>query len=313
MPFTVCLASIFENNREEKINVYLLYDKLSDQEFSIISNFVKSYNQRIDFIKVEDKYFHDAPVFRWTKEAYFRLLMGDILPSTIDRVLYLDVDIIVNKPLKDLYNMDLGDSYMAALREKDLEKTTRVRLGLSESGKYFQSGVLLCDLRKCRLLLRYANVEKVIGYLKLKGEFTVDQDVINVIFDGNIKEIDPKFNNCEITKFGGNKLNRLLNRIDQNELSNTHVFHYSLSKPWNKTFSGSCEFLWNKYLLLSPFKNLYKRKYGSLKYRLLRSGFIKLIFFKYIDLTPHINNFAKNIFKDDKYTRLKNFYRQNIK
>lgn len=312
MPLTVCLASIFENNRDEIIDIYLFYNRLTQEDLNTITTFVRSWKQNIHVFKIDDDYFADAPAFRWTKEAYFRLLMGDLLASSVDRVLYLDVDIIVNKPLTDLYNLDLGDCYIAALREKELEQSTRIRLGL-ESGKYFQSGVLLCDLKKCRPLLQYANVQDVIGQLKLKGEFTVDQDVINVIFDGKIKEIDPKFNNCEITKFGGNKLNRLLNRVDKKELENTHVFHYSLSKPWNKTFSGSCEFLWYKYLLLSPFKDLYKERFGTLKYRILRSGIGKMVFFKYIDLTPYINNVAKKILKEENYIRLKNFYRQNIK
>ena len=39
---------------------------------------------------------------------YYRLLAAEFLPETLDRVLYLDPDIIVIRPLEELYHMSLS-------------------------------------------------------------------------------------------------------------------------------------------------------------------------------------------------------------
>lgn len=311
MPLTVSVASIFENNKEYRINIYIFYSSLTDLQQKKLIELSNLYNQKINFVKVDTEYFKSAPVFRWSKETYYRLLLVDLLPNTVEKVLYLDCDIIVDKPLDDLFNIDFETYSILALEETNF-LSPRKRLGLESQGKYFQAGVLLFNIDKCKGILNYENSLNIINNLGSKLE-VVDQDVINVMFDGKIKSIDRKFNNCEITNFNGNNSNRFFNHTDQSLIDETIVFHYATGKPWNKIYSGSCENIWYKYLRLSPYSFLYDSKYNTLKYRLLRSGISKVLFYEYIHITPYINKISSKLLSPKTYSTLKNWYRKNIK
>src|ERR1035437_7017983 len=250
MPLAVCITSVFENNKSNIIHVFVLYSSLTEKQKEIFNNLAKSYNQNISLIQVEEHYFSTAPTLRWSKEAYYRLLISELLPKNIDKLLYLDCDIIVNKPLNDLYDQDLGEYYISALRTEVKYTDFGKRLGLSPEGYYYQSGVILFNLKKCRSILSYEKASKILNELNEKI-IAVDQDVMNVMFYGKIKDLDKKYNNDEITNYNRNNSDRFFNRLDKKIIDNTVIFHYAAGKPWNNLFSGSCEDIWYKYLLLS--------------------------------------------------------------
>ncbi len=165
MPLSVCMTSIFENNKKNNICVYILHSKLLDAQKETLAGMAKSYQQTIQLIEIGESYFADAPALRWSKETYYRLLISEILPNTIDRLLYLDVDIIVNKPLNDLYELDLGEFAIGALQEKGDYPIIRKRLGLPVEGYYYQAGVLLFDMEK--FFLGFRIVCKCVEFLDL--------------------------------------------------------------------------------------------------------------------------------------------------
>jgi lipopolysaccharide biosynthesis glycosyltransferase len=311
IPLTVCTNSIFENHKENKVNIFVFYSTLSEDQKGKLIGLAYQYNQKINLIHINERYFNDVPVLRWTKETYYRLLINELLPESIERIIYLDCDIIVNKNLIELYYLDLGDNSIAALPEKN-SLDFRPRLGLNKEGQYFQAGVILFDVKKTKEVSSYEQSINTIGKIGDKL-IAVDQDVINVMFDGKIKEIDEKFNNCKITNFYNNNYYRLFNHTDINKIKDTYIFHYATGKPWNNLFSGACENIWYKYLILSPYQNLYKEKYNTLKYRVLRLGVSKLIFYEYIHLTPIIDSMMRKILSEKRYDAVKRFYRRNIK
>lgn len=78
-------------------------------------------------------------------------------------------------------------------------------------------------------------------------------------------------------------------------------------------FAGSLENIWYKYLKLSPYAYLYNEKYNTLRYKILRTGLMKVLFYEYIHLTPIINNFFLKILSKKRYNKLKSFYRKYVK
>jgi lipopolysaccharide biosynthesis glycosyltransferase len=311
MPMTVCITSIFENNKENQVDIYILYSTLSDQQKEILTNLAQTYSQKIHLIAVPDHYFSNAPTLRWTKETYYRLLINELLPKELERIIYLDCDTLVNRSLLNLYNFNLEEYYIAALEEdKNIEH--RERLGLNKTGKYYQAGVLLFDLSKCRTKINYEEANSAIRFLGDKL-VAVDQDIINFIFNGKIKKIDKKFNNCEVTNFENNNIKRFFNIINMKEVGESTILHFATNKPWNNLYSGSCEELWYKYLKISPYRYLYNQKYNSIKYKILRTGLFKTFFYWYIHITPLINNISKTLFPEKIYSELKRYYRKYVK
>ena len=309
MPLTVCITSAFENNKESDVHIYVLHSGISDEQQKILHDLAKSYNQEINLIKVDSSYFYTAPTLRWSKEAYYRLLINEYIPKDVERIIYLDCDTVSNKPLNDLYNLDLEENCIAALEEEN-HKYFRTRLGLSPTGKYFQSGVLLMDLNKCREIISY---EKVLETINNLGDrlLVVDQDVMNVMLDGKIKALDKRFNNCEVTNFEYSR--GLSKKGYELEISETYILHYASGKPWNNIYSGSCEEIWYKYLRISPYHKLYYQKYDGLKYKFLRTKVVKWFFYQYIHLTPTVNTLFLKLLPSKWYFRLRNYYRKKLK
>jgi lipopolysaccharide biosynthesis glycosyltransferase len=84
-------------------------------------------------------------------EVYMKLLCADLLPQNVSKVLCLDLDMVVNKPLDSLYATDLTGYPLAAC--KDIFgyifgacARSLARLGISESYTYFNGGMLLLNL-----------------------------------------------------------------------------------------------------------------------------------------------------------------------
>ena len=311
VPLTVCLTSILENHKEESLSIYILQSDFSEKNKKLLLDLSEKYKKNIYLIDVDHKYYNQVPTLRWSKETYYRLLINETLPRDLDRIIYLDCDIIVNKNLNSLYNLNIDNFCIAALPESNSE-INRIRLGLSENGLYFQAGVLLINLIKSRDVINYEKSIDIINRLGV-NMIAVDQDIINIVFDNNIKPINNIYNDRDITDFNNKKLYRFLNWLPKKEKETTKIFHFSSGKPWNNLFSGSCEELWYKYLILSPFSYLYETKYNKLKYKILRTGMFKSLFYFYILFTKYINIFFLFILNKESYNKLKEFYRKNIK
>jgi len=313
MPLSVCLTSLLEHNTKNDIHVYLLHSDVTEAQQKIIKNLVEKYHQKISIIHVNDTYFAEAPALRWSKETYYRLLLGELLPENLDRLLYLDVDIIIQKPLEELYWMSLDKNMIAALPEHGNDTVAfRTRLGLDPDGTYYQAGVLLFDVPKVKTILNYNTAMQTIRLLG-KNLIAVDQDVLNVMFDGKITPINTKFNNCEITRFNDSNWQRFCNHVDTKEFKETYIFHYASSKPWNNLFFGSCENLWYQYLKQSPYAYLYNQKFNTVRYKILRMGVTKVLLYEYAYLTPFINHAGEMLLPSSLYDSAKKFYRNHIK
>lgn len=308
MPMSVSITSLFENNKDLDICVYIFHSGIDRGQENKLLNLSDDYKQKIKLIYIEEKYFSDVPTLRWSRETYFRLLISEKIIDDIDRLIYLDCDIIINKSIKNILNFYLEGNLLGMFEEKDAPQIDLFNL---KDRRYFQAGIIIFDLKKVRDLLVYSKLNDLIYQYKDKI-MTVDQDIINICFNGNIKQILKEFNNFEITTYKNN-FNRLFNIIDNKEKKDAIVFHYINSKPWHNIFIGSCECVWMKYLKLSPYSYLYKEKYSSIKYNIFRSGLVKVIFFYYLSLSPKLDLFFNKILSKEKYNKLKIIYRKYVK
>ena len=128
------------------------------------------------------QWFPDGPNTRkrWSYMSMLRLALPEILPEE-DRVLWLDIDTIVNTDITDLFETELDGCYVAAVEEPIRSKDPFL---------YYNAGVMVMDLKKLRdgmadLLIRYVN--------RVDLRFP-DQDVINLLCQGRIKPISPYWN-----------------------------------------------------------------------------------------------------------------------
>ncbi|MFA7658558.1 MAG: glycosyltransferase family 8 protein [Candidatus Gastranaerophilaceae bacterium] len=184
----VLMTSILANKGEETIHFHILDGGLS--EF-LKSKLLDLKNCEIEFHKVDAKIFE-----HYKKMDYYPAMMlwPMILPDIIktDRLIYLDCDMVVNTSLKELWQNDLGDNYVAAVEDANGKKYAK-RFGLKKESKFFNSGVMLINCKKWReddISTRAVEI----SMQNTGTRFGYDQTVLNRLFEGRVKFLDLKWN-----------------------------------------------------------------------------------------------------------------------
>lgn len=264
-PLTVMLRSLLDNNQCE-IDVYVMNSSLRENHLERVRRGVELYcgtedtkrMQLID-VKVDRAMLKDAPITdRYPQEMYYRIFAAKFLPEELDRVLYLDPDMVIINPLGGLYCMGLGDDWFAAASHVGpvLEKINELRLQSEEPGPYINSGVMLMNLEELR---KHQDIHQVFDYIeKMKDALILpDQDVISALYGGKIREIDHyRYNMTErilrLQQLPGAAGLQTLQGMDPVDVKwickNSCVIHYiGKNKPWKERYSGKLDFFYHWY------------------------------------------------------------------
>ncbi len=231
----VLLTSIRLNNPGEKFALYLLHSRLEQEDLEKLAHWCEGHGCELEALRVEEALFQDAPASKqYPKEMYYRLLAARILPDTVERVLYLDPDILVINPLRPLWELDLrGHLFAAAAHTGKTElanSVNRVRLG---SGcDYYNSGVLLIDLAAAR---REIDPEALFGYVTEHGKELLlpDQDLLNALYGRRILPLDDGLWNYDARNYNNYLLRSSGVRDVGWVMENTAILHFcGKAKPW---------------------------------------------------------------------------------
>jgi lipopolysaccharide biosynthesis glycosyltransferase len=225
MPLAVTLRSIVEANRRHwPLEFYILHDGFSEELRKKVADSLPCETPGLEasgilnWVPVEGKYFEgfsNGPKITETegiiashvsKMAYARFLIPAILPKTVPRVLYLDVDLLVLEDLGPLFTTDLGTATVGAVLDFNLHSNYLDRgfdpevkrashpnfRGLPAVRDYLNSGVLLIDLDRWR---KEKISEKAFDYLeRFRLSPQMDQDALNVVLDKQWVALDPRWN-----------------------------------------------------------------------------------------------------------------------
>lgn len=249
----VMLTSLFENNKQVPVYVYILYRDIPASEQDAFMQLAQKYNQNIDFVYVSDEmipsWFPHSD--KWTIETWFRL----ICPFTMncDRILYLDVDLIVNQPLSPLYDIDFNGKSFAACQDISSQRLSAIQgeLFAEYDGcktTYYNAGVMLINLKKIRKNYTLHAFWNVIA--EKKDLLTAyDQDIVNYMFHDDILELDGEICNLFARSYFNNGIG-----YDQITHANVINIHFTGPKPWSpKNLRTDIEKLWWKYAKLTPY------------------------------------------------------------
>lgn len=151
LPTIVTLCSLFDNNKIN-INVYILYSDLKQVEVEALKKFAQYWdNKRIIPVFVADSLRKNLMSKNgYPIEMYYRILGIQLLPN-INRVLYMDVDVLIKGNITELYNTDITNHAFAVCEDiysilgKGLQNH-RARVNVPANMSYFNSGILLFNL-----------------------------------------------------------------------------------------------------------------------------------------------------------------------
>ncbi|HCX61044.1 MAG TPA: glycosyltransferase family 8 protein [Clostridiales bacterium] len=240
----VMLTSLVKSDVDEKFDVYVVHSSLDEEDIILINSNVCKDRCKIIDVKIPSSMFNKAPVTdRYPKEMYYRIFAVQYLPESLDRILYLDPDIVIINSISSLYNMEMGDNFFAAASHvsKSLKKINEIRLDMPEDSTYINSGVMLLNLKALR---KNQNIHDVYEYIENKKAFFLlpDQDVINGVYADKTVLIDAMIYNLSdryLYLYNANPKNISTKKDIRWITYNTSIIHYcGKNKPWKNGYKG---------------------------------------------------------------------------
>ena len=231
----VLLTSIYWNNPGESFAVYLLHSGIPEQDLECVRRQCGQFAYSFSPILVDSQLFDHAPTTKqYPKEMYYRLLAGCLLPRELQRILYLDPDILVINPLRPLWEMDLdGNLFAAAAHTGKTELANNVnRLRLGTKHDYYNSGVLLIDLEECRKSISPEHLFQFVAKHE-KEMLLPDQDLLNALYGDRILPLEDAIWNYDARNYNTYRM-ASSGRYDTNwVMDHTAILHFcGRAKPW---------------------------------------------------------------------------------
>ena len=191
----VVITSVGINGTSDDVMMYLLHNGLKRSTVKRLQKIADRYNVGLKFLEIDLEILKDCPVDEKIHYGnimmYARLLLSSMLPN-LDKVIYLDCDLVVCKDLKSLWETDVND--VAVTMAPDLlyqDKATLSRLGINNN--YLNSGVIVMNLDYWR---KHDVMKRLLAYISDKGNELIynDQDSLNAILHDERRQLPVKYN-----------------------------------------------------------------------------------------------------------------------
>ncbi|MGY4384239.1 lipopolysaccharide biosynthesis glycosyltransferase [Pedobacter sp. UYP24] len=241
--FSVALVSVLENNKDLDLNIFVIHDIENLNKLTEVIDFFKAkYDFKVRLLSLDNSVLANFKVsLHLSKAVYFRLFLPEILPKDLDKILFLDSDLVVTNTLRELAEFKFTDQ--ALLAQNDIELDININR-LNEMGfpvrSYFNAGVMLINLKYWREG-EYSKKLLDIADMYMDKLSWWDQDILNICFYDSWEYFDKTYNALHLRK----KLDKL-----------PIIVHYAgPSKPWQYMNSNPYRSQYWKYQRLTPYKD----------------------------------------------------------
>lgn len=220
----VVMVSMLANHPDDYFRFYIFSSDLTDESIKYLNKLHSKYkNFEVSKVEVPVDLFKSLKlsIDYISIEAYYRYAIAELLPD-LDKILYIDADLVINGDINQFYDMDVSDYYVAGVEDLWIKlENHKTEIGLTEYDIYINSGVLLMNLQKFRQDGMCQKLIKATQDLWDKIKYQ-DQDILNIMCKGKIKQVDSIYN-----------FTRANMKAEQNKLKNACILHYTgRQKPW---------------------------------------------------------------------------------
>lgn len=238
-------------------NVKILCSKIPEERKNWVLSIIKGKdNVNIEFMDITKKadslnIAFSSPYISFA--TMYRLFLFSELFEDIDKILYLDCDTIVEGDISILFGEELHGKAIAAVEETGFRQLSYSKKAVFLNGNipfnvdnyrtdalcmehpecYFNAGVILLDLEECR---KQFSFEEVLELLRCGKFFYNDQDILNVLFDGQVKLLDYAWNYQNNVDYFCKLDSDLFGKMYADVVRDKPlIIHYvSSHKPWNE-------------------------------------------------------------------------------
>ena len=256
----VMLTSVFESNKNSRVDVYILMDKpLSQEAQKKYTQLAAKYNNGIHYLIIDKSFLEKFPIkgmSYWSIATYYRLYATELLPESVHRILYLDCDIIVDGKLDYLWGINMTDNAAGVVPDIfEYDGHFQRQLHYPEEAGYFNAGVVLINVDYWR---RHNIGQQCLDFLANHYDWIEanDQDVLNaMLWDKKLRI--PATYNYQV-QFLAKHFFDVESADLQKELmeykDNPSIIHYAVPvKPWNVLYyKMPYKKIWWQYKRKSP-------------------------------------------------------------
>lgn len=149
------------------------YTAIDDKMIEFLNNVAKSYNPENDVEKIDCGEYYKAEFENSPNESCYcspytlLRLFADLIPNVPDKLLYLDIDLLFNRDITELYNQDIDDYEYAAATDHYGK--------FAINPKYINAGVLLLNMKKIKETGLFKKARQLI---REKKWLFADQDAV---------------------------------------------------------------------------------------------------------------------------------------
>ena len=241
--FKVVLFSIAQQMPRQDFQVFVMQKRLLEQDASI-KQYVEKLGMVYHPVVVGEEAFAHAPTTdRYPDTIYYRLLAHEFLLAEVDKILYLDADLICLNDFRELYDMEMGEQlYAAASHNEDgllLDYVNKLRLNNFEmDSSYFNTGILLMNLKAIR---PYVKRKDILDFIEKNRNRLMlpDQDVLNGLYADRVMAIPDEIYNYD-ARYSLIYQAKSQGKWDLNWVIDHTVFlHFAgRDKPWKSNYRG---------------------------------------------------------------------------
>lgn len=265
------MISLFENNKEcSEIDVYILDDGINEDNKAKLLSVVEKYKRQICFLDVHHLLDSDMKQKRGSLSTFSRLYLTKLIPKEVDKILYLDCDMLILQNLEELYNTDIDTYYCAGVNDCLSDDHLKL-IDLNSGSCYFNAGVLLINLRlwnQDNLIDRFEKFSE-----RFHGNVPyADQGIINGVLSEKSKRVALKYN-CYTALYDFTYRDLMIFRKPSKYYSEAEVsearsapviVHFTTSflslRPWIEGCEHPFVDEWLKYKAMSPWADIPLRK-----------------------------------------------------
>jgi lipopolysaccharide biosynthesis glycosyltransferase len=239
--YVVLLAALlksieYHHKSDENIDVFIVEDGISAKNRKKLIASVNAKKIQLIWISMDEAIPDDMHIpfdrSSYPKNIHTRIFIPHFIPDRFDKIIYLDVDMILMRDISDLWNIDLGENMLAAVMDPRLKVFSNSwggilnykELGFAPDTKYFNTGILVINNKKWREENSAATVVKCIADNEKFANYP-DQYGINIVMANRWVELDPRWNWFADTACG-----------------DPFLIHFIERKPMYKTYDNREEF-----------------------------------------------------------------------
>ena len=263
----VVIYSLLKFNSDfSEINLFIIDNNILEDNKKRLTQVASKFDNAaivwIPFERWKEKLKVQMDYWTISISAYARLFVGSMLGESVERVLYLDCDMLIQRSLKELWKTSL-DEYVVAAVQDAVGDATKSGVGLSADERYFNSGMLLINLRKWREL---GIEQKCLKFIKEKDGNVLhhDQGVLNGVLKGkwfrlpienNLMTINYIFDRERLISWSGEHAGFYSAKEISKAIESPVILHYTpsfTSRPWCKGCVHPLRNLYWRYLSETP-------------------------------------------------------------